>query len=265
MANFGLGTKVVIHNHNFHQSSSLVRRFFRHILRFVYSRLSHGRVACSLSSGRQMFSNDFFILKNAVNYSEHTFDRVKRERTRNELSVSEKYVLLNVGNLHPQKNQIFLLEIAKALVFKGVKDFVVLIVGEDYSQFNELSSMIVRDNLSDYVRLCGPSDDVQSFLSAADIFLFPSLFEGFGMALLEAQIAGLKCLASNQIPKDAEISNNVRWLDINKSSVHKWVEEIISARDGKNSPDRKPILFENFNLPDVANELFEYYLKIVKE
>lgn len=70
----------------------------------------------------------------------------------------------------------------------------------------------------------GVSNSLNEWYSAFDLFIFPSITEGFGFALLEAQANGLQCFASNSIPDDAKVSSSVTSLDLN--NLNDWIESI---------------------------------------
>ena len=265
VACYGIKSKLIIHNHNFHRSSSSLGSLIRRFIKFIYNQVEIGRMSCSESSGKQMFDKEYFILKNAVNYEDHMFSSIKRIDQRHALGITDQFVLVNIGNLHFQKNQIFLLHLTNYLVESGMKDIVLLIVGADYGERQVLSNYVTDHSLQEYIKLCGSSDDVQAYLSAADVFLFPSLSEGFGMALLEAQICGLRCLASKDLPRDAEITNNVKWLGIKDSDVKQWADAIIEMRKNGDYLFRRNVDFsKNYNISEVSFELMNYYNQIIR-
>lgn len=103
-------------------------------------------------------------------------------------------VFLNVGRLDPQKGQRCLLQ-AFALTANEVPDSYLVIVGGGRLK-NELEAESARLGIADRVRFMGIRRDVGAFLRAADVFVFPSVFEGLGLALAEAMCQGLPCIAS---------------------------------------------------------------------
>ena len=108
-------------------------------------------------------------------------------------------IILNVGRHEPQKGQRYLIE-AMAEIVASRPDAILLIVGREGNSTIELDRLISELGLSDTVRLLGPRDDVPALMRAADIFAFPSLFEGLGVALLEAMALGAPVVASDTPP-----------------------------------------------------------------
>jgi glycosyltransferase involved in cell wall biosynthesis len=115
----------------------------------------------------------------------------------------DQLVLLNVGRLVPQKGQRYLIEAMSMVDDPGA---VLLIAGVGFLE-QELKSTAERMGVLDRVRFLGRRDDVPALLEAADVFVFPSLFEGFGVALLEACAAGKACIATSVGPIPEIITN----------------------------------------------------------
>ena len=98
----------------------------------------------------------------------------------------------------------------------------------------------------------GPIDNVHEVLQAMDIFLFPSMFEGFGIAALEAQAAGLLTILSNKVPDDVIVSYNTLKLPLNKK---KWIDYIASLKEEN---------IKNINLMDKIYEFDNSNIKQYK-
>lgn len=106
-------------------------------------------------------------------------------------------VLLSVGRLDPQKGQDVLLRALPA-VRKRHPHAVLLVVGEGAAGWREeLVGLARRAAPPGSVRFLGVRDDIPDLLSACDVFVFPSRFEGLGIALIEAMAAGCACVASD--------------------------------------------------------------------
>jgi glycosyltransferase involved in cell wall biosynthesis len=126
-------------------------------------------------------------------------DAVRREATRAALGLAGQYpVLLNVGRLVPQKGQRYLIE-AMPEVVKAHPQCRLLIAGEGFLE-SSLKDLAARLGVADRITFLGRRADVPDLLNAADIYVFPSLFEGFGVALLEAAAMGKPCIASGVGP-----------------------------------------------------------------
>lgn len=114
-------------------------------------------------------------------------------------------LVLNVGRLVPQKGQRYLILAMRHIVSRFPRARL-MIAGEGWLR-PTLERLIEDEGLTGCVRLLGERRDVGRLLHAADIFAFPSLFEGLGNAVLEAMAAGKPCVVS-RIPALMEITGN---------------------------------------------------------
>ena len=124
-----------------------------------------------------------------------SLDRRRAQRLRLHLD-EEAEVVINVGRQEYQKGQRFLIE-AAALLAPSRPNLVVLIVGREGNATDGLRASVKQQGLGDVVQFLGHRDDVGDLLAAADVFAFPSLFEGLGGAVIEAEAMGLPIVASD--------------------------------------------------------------------
>jgi glycosyltransferase involved in cell wall biosynthesis len=120
-----------------------------------------------------------------------------KEELRKKLNLPDGVLGICVGRLTPFKNQKFLIKVAKEI---KRDDFYILIIG-DGDEYENLKKEIEKERLEDKVRLLGfiPSNEIPYYLKASDIFLYPSLKEGFGIVVLEAMAAGLPVVIFKEI------------------------------------------------------------------
>ena len=112
-------------------------------------------------------------------------------------------VAVTVGRQEYQKGQIYLVE-AFAGVMKKIPDAKLLVVGREGHFTQRLADLVARLDLAASVELLGHRSDVPDLLAAADLFVFPSLYEGLGGALVEAIALALPVVASD-IPALREV------------------------------------------------------------
>ena len=204
---------------------------------------ANGYVACSKEAGIWLFGEkrisqaDFYLLKNAIDVKKYIYSEQIRNEVRKELGLNST-VIGHVGRLNYQKNQEFLIEIFKEYLKKDVKA-ILLLVGDGENKKN-LESIIEAENLSKNVRFLGARDDINRLLQAMDVFVFPSRYEGLGVALIEAQLSGLPCLASSTIPREVEVSDNIRFLNID-DSPNVWSDTIYNVVNEKDNVRNSPL------------------------
>ena len=148
----------------------------------------------------------------------------------------------NIGRFMPQKNQKFLVDVMKQYG-KGK----LLIVGD--GPLEDVVKRKASDNDVDLVIL-PPTKDIQDYYNAMDIFAFPSIYEGLGMVLIEAQINGLNCIASTAVPKAADITDSVVFEELD---ADKWCEKMVPRRS------TKKILNDDYNIRTQAGKLVKIY------
>ena len=220
------GLKTIIHSHstsNGNGLSSVVKRIMQYPLRWQADYF----FGCSKEAGAWLFgckvvnSPKFHILQNAIDTELYKFNPETRKEYREKLGLGDKKTFIHVGRFHPAKNHPFLLNVF-AEIHKVDSNTVLLLVGDGGGR-PEIEKQIISLNLQNDVILLGSRSDVPKLLQAADCFLFPSLWEGFGMVAVEAQASGLPCICSEKIPRSVKTTNYCEFIPIN--NMQEWVNK----------------------------------------
>ena len=138
------------------------------------------------------------------------------------------------------------------------------IVGDGVLKGN-LINLINDLGVEKNVVLPGSTQYVENYYSMADFFLFPSLFEGLGLVLIEAQASGLNCIASKNVPQLGNICNGVKYLDL-KDEIN-WIKTIkneiesydIENRSKKSITNCEIIHSKGYDLEKITELLFRIY------
>ena len=174
---------------------------------------------------------------------------------RDQLGLNDKYVIGNVGRFNKQKNHQYLINLFYEYA-KTDESAVLLLVGE--GELMEQFEREVQDkNIEDKVLFLGARKDVPHLLQAMDCYVFPSLYEGLGISLVEAQAAGLPCIASSTIPEESKVTDNVVYLDFSETT--KWVETIKSSKEFRRSDTFEDIAKAGYEIGSAARMLEDYY------
>lgn len=227
----------IVHSHSagVDKANKYVREFrtFLHkCFRSIIAKNANVFYACSERAGKWMYDCDFKIIYNSVDTKKFSFDPQKRVSVRNELGISETTpVLVHVGNMCYAKNNFFLMDIMYELI-KTVDNAVLLCVGTgvDEKALKEYAKELCVDS---NVKFLGVRSDIADILSASDVFVFPSRFEGMPVTCIEAQSNGIPCVISKTAGTEVKLCDNVVLLDLN---VKKWLPEIMSALNKKRVP-----------------------------
>jgi len=166
-------------------------------------------------------------IKNAIDISQYKYDEDIRIAYRKKYGVEDKFVIGNVGRLQFQKNQLFLLDIF-ASVLKKKPEAILWMIGQGEDE-DKIREKIQKLNLGTAVKMLGVRNDVPNLLQAMDVFVFPSVFEGLGIALLEAQATGLTCIASKDvIPEEVKVTPQLQFVSL-EESAEVWADRILNA------------------------------------
>ena len=146
------------------------------------------------------------ILPNAIEPERFKFSEVFRKEIRKRYGINDDdFVIGHVGRFYPQKNHDFLIDIFHE-IRKQQPNAKLLLLGDGPLQ-DKIRQKINSLGITGSVIFAGLQKDPSPFYSAMDVFAFPSLWEGLGIVLLEAQYNGLPCVVSEAVPKEVTISN----------------------------------------------------------
>ena len=218
----------IIHSHSANMDNWL-RALLHHWNRNRIEKYATDFWACSSNAARWFYRSKLLpkavIIHNAIDVGKMAFDSTVRENMRYELDCEGCMVIGNVGRLRFEKNQLLALQILKAILDKGVKAKLILVgSGEDEQMLREKSVALGIDR---DVVFAGFQPDVGAWMNVFDVFLFPSLFEGLGIAAIEAQANGLPVAASEEgVPKEARLNDNFCFVSL-KQNPEIWAAKVI--------------------------------------
>ncbi len=261
------------HNTNFtfklDSLKTVIKALYLSICRYRIRSYATSFMACSKKAGLWLFGSrnikKTYILNNAIEVEKYRFSEELRNKYRKEMGIKDCFVLGNVGRLTAQKNQLFLLDCFRML-YKDHPDFRLLLIGEG-SDHNKLEKTAVEYGIMEAVIFFGESERTWELLNVMDIFLFPSLFEGLGMALLEAQANGLRCIANDSVnvPKDSSVTGQVKWITVKNRKG--WIDAILDASDKKEirCPEPESSISEHgYDITKEAWKLSKIYLQMME-
>lgn len=137
-----------------------------------------------------------------------------------------------------------------------------LFVGEGPLE-ESIKEQVKEAGLADHVIFLGGRKDVSKFYSAADMFIFPSLHEGLGIVVIEAQASGLPCIVSDAVPAEADMEIGLLSLLSLKDSLDKWCDMIETKKQNTKVRDlyKEDILNGKYNIKLIAAEMQKFYLE----
>lgn len=259
---------VIVHSHNTENpSKSALRARIKQAMKSVLARQATEKYACSRAAAGFMFPEaarrgEVSVIHNGLEVNRFAYDEAARRETRALLGVQEGHVVGHVGMFNAQKNQAFLVK-AFAKVARADPRAVLVLVGEGENQAN-VKALVDRLDLSDKVILTGLCRDIERYYQAFDVFAFPSVWEGFGMVMVEAQISGLPCIASTRVSTETDITGNVQYLDISEASLDAWASAILDAFRYEGRENRvMDAVAAGYDIDTVAEDLTGRYQRMV--
>lgn len=252
----------IAHSHNSNQT-----RDAKYLLKLIYKRnivrYANQLFACGYDAGRWMFeTTNFRVLNNAIDAVAYSYSKDIAQKVREELSIPDTTLLVgHVGRFSPQKNHSFIVRIF-AEMLKKQPDAMLLLVGSGElcsAIENQVKALKIENN----VIFAGLRSDVSRLLQAMDVFLFPSLFEGFGIVALEAQAAGLACVVSDMVPQDCVVTDLVTKIPLSES-LTKWGDAVIAAAKTPRRNTLSELRGSGFDIRENAIWLQNFYLGAVR-
>lgn len=225
----GLHVHVHAHHSVYNSDYSWWIKFRIRVNRKIVHKYANTLLACSDEAGQWMFGTGYEVFPNSIDCDKFSFSQNARIQIRKKYGLEDAFVMLHIGKLSIVKNQMFLLSVLQE-VKKNRKNARLLFVGSD--GLNGTVQQKAREmGLEHDIIFTGMVQHTEDFYSAADIFLFPSLSEGFGIAPVEAQANGLRGIVSDRLVDAINPSGTLRYLTIDdrndKRASKLWAYEII--------------------------------------
>ncbi len=234
---YGLAAKssgihhVIAHSHSTGYGSKAFSSIRNYIVNSFVGLFATDYMACSDEAAHIYRKRKALILRNAIDTERFTFSAEKRASVRSELSIDEdSMVFVNVARLEAVKNPLFLIRCFEPVLQENPSARLILV--GDGSMRSDIVGYCEANCLGQNVICTGNRADIPDLLSAADVFVMPSLVEGFPVSAVEAQATGLPCILSSSIPRSVDVGL-CSFLPID--DIQPWVQKMTSI---KANPER---------------------------
>ena len=216
-------------------------------------------MACSKAAGDWMFcGNDYQILNNAIDAKSYIYDEELRRKIRKQLKIEDDLLVGHVGRFSTPKNHLFLLDVFNEL--QKTISAKLLLVG-DGGLRKEIEDKISSLGLADKVILLGRRSDVADLLQAMDVFVFPSIYEGLPLTIIEAQAAGLPCLISEKVPIECKKTKLVYQMSLEQEAAE-WADCVMKISKENRSNTYVDIRDAGYDSEENAMQLSALYLEL---
>lgn len=203
------------------------------------------------------------IINNAIDATAYSFNPKKRIEMRHQLGLADKLIIGHVGRFNPQKNHPFLLDIFAALLKKEPSAILLLVGGGE--NMLKIQAKAHALGIAEHVRFLGVRSDVADLMQAMDVFVFPSLYEGLPVTMVEAQAAGLPCIISDKIPPECILTEGLVDVMPLSASPEIWAEKILAKRAIPRTDRRAEIAAHGFDITTEAVKLQEFYINAYEQ
>lgn len=262
------GVKVrVSHAHTTSDNSdSFVRKIYISVMRKFIKLFSTDFLACSDGAGRYLFGKDitsnkkYKILPNYIDY-EKFINCEDKNSIRKELGIKEDdIVVCHIGRFINAKNHNFLLEVVTEMIKRN--DTIKLLLVGTGDLKNEIEAKVKDLGIEKNVYLTGIRNDIPNILNNSNLFILPSIYEGLGLVLLEAQAANVPCLVSEAVQPEVDLDVGlVKQLNLSDGSK-KWVleaENLINKNKSENINIMEAVREKGYDLNTIMNNLVSVY------
>jgi len=234
----------------------------RYILKLLIRKQVTHSMACGVSAAQWYFGKEnakhAIILNNAIESDKYRFSQHEYGQVRQEQGWEGRWVIGNVSRFSPPKNHVFLVDVFSEIVKEKSNALLVLIGKTEGAEYKKVYRQVQKLGLSGSVIFLGSRDDVSYLLKGMDVFCFPSLYEGFGIAMLEAEASGLHVVKSTQVPNDAVVVPDlVTSLPLN-APMSQWKEELTQSHPRRDT--YADICLAGFDIAENAQWLQQFYL-----
>lgn len=242
-----------------------LKNIIRNIIKVSVKKYATHLFAVSAVAGKWLFgckayeNGEVVVWPNAIDSSKYIFNEKNRVDKRVELKISDKKTLIHVGNFVEAKNHTFLIDIFRNFLEYQPDSVLLLVGGGDNYKIKEKCKKL---GIEDKVYFLGIRSDVSELLQAADVFVFPSIYEGLPGALLEAQASGMPCVISSSITKEAVVVDNIVKSIPLSMNIKQWCDAINESIKTKRIDTSDYFVQKGFDIKVLVNKLTEFYLQI---
>ena len=259
-AKLGGAKKIVVHCHNTMDWRNSKMLLLHKLARPLLNALTDVRLSCGNAASEWLYgtTEQVIVLPLPVVCDRYRCSQTQRDALRAEAGLTGKRVYLHVGRFSDVKNHTFLLDIFAQLLQRN-ENSVLLMAGDGplRSDMEEKAQSLGMEGKAVFL---GNISNVYEKMMLADVFVFPSKYEGFPTVVLEAQAAGLECIISDAITPEIAITDLVKQLPLTEQA-EVWAEQIAALPAAE--PERKrranDAIREKFDVSVTVQRLMEVY------
>lgn len=255
--------KTIVHGHCTNRPNNY-KKFVKMILVPPLKYSADYYCACGIKAAKWLLGkrlnslNNFSVIANGVDTNTFIYNQSLRKQYKAELKINDRLVFGHVGRFEAQKNHTLLIDIFDKVYRKNNNAVLLLIGGGPLEE--EIKNKVERLSLSEAVQFLGVRSDIPSLMNAMDVFVFPSLYEGLPVTLVEAQATGLPCLVSDTVSEESKITSLCKFIPLN--DVNQWADACL-AKQPERGDTSAEIHKAGYSISSSVEKLQSIYSKLI--
>ncbi len=262
------GIKIrIAHSHNTaHMADNKMKILFNEYARKKLPLAATHYFACSQMAGKWLFGekniDQVAVIPNAIDIDKFRYNKMMRKSVREKMGCTDSDIVIgHVGRYEYAKNHEYLIEVFNRL--RKVSGQYRLVLIGDGSLKGAVKEKVRSYGLSESVIFVDACGNVNEYYNAFDLFCMPSRFEGFSIALLEAQCNGLMCIVADTLTAEIDITGNVQFIPIFQNTIDIWADKILNADLCRDDDAVYKIMDHGYSIHDAAIKMEEMYVRLI--
>lgn len=262
------GCKTIAHSHSTGYRGNLLERYAKKFFASGVNQVADYWFACSDKAAERLYGVDYnmyphyYNIPNAIDSEKYRFNPNIRKNIRAQIGVKDdEFLCGHLGTFSAPKNHKFLVDVFAELVKQNPNAKLVCcgagalmpVVKEQAKELGILEKIIFP----------GVVNNANDYLMAMDCFVFPSSFEGFGIAILEAEAAGLPIVMSDVVPSDVDLTSLVHRISLS-DTPKSWADRILSVNVSDREIYNSAISETKYNIKKTVKEFEKLYINLVR-
>ena len=217
------------HNSNIDKDFLYIKHIINNIIKLIFKSNKYKYIAVSEECNKFCFNNvNSIIIPNGIDYDKYMFNNNDRNKYRKLFNIKDNDIVIgHIGRFEYQKNHEFIIDLFNELNKKN-NNYKLILIG-DGTLKEKIICKIKELNLDNRVIILDNRDDINKLINMFDIYIHPSLYEGFGLTVVENQINGKYVFVSDNLSLDIKISNRIKYLSLDDINI--WINEIENIKD----------------------------------
>lgn len=258
------GLYTIAHSHSSGTDHSLKSALYK-LLSYPTRNIADYFFACSEVAGMDRYgakvtkSNHYKVLQNAIDTSGFQYNPQVRNEVRDSLHFADHELIIgHIGRFTSEKNHVFILDIFKEILKKNEASKLLLI--GDGPQKQQIENRAGELNISEHIIFTGVRADVNRLIQAMDVFVFPSIYEGLPVTLVETQTSGLPIVMSDKVPTESILTDDLVTVCNLSDPPEKWAETVLECARTERKDRSAEIISAGYDISETAKWLGDFYL-----